>query len=206
MTLVPRRLPLWRKAGVIFIHVPKNAGTSVNEAVYGRFMGHVPARLVSRLAPRAFASLPSFSLLRDPVDRCRSAYRFARAGRGRGDGAIAGMASAGLYRRPEFESFERFVAEWLVRQDLASADPVFRTQASYVCDSNGVVLVDHLGRVESIHETEEWVSECLRRPVRFLRTNTTLRGSSPKRIDAHTRSMVESLYEADLRLITSRFG
>jgi hypothetical protein len=115
------------------------------------------------------------------------------------------MAQPGLYRRPEFESFDRFVAEWLVLQDLASVDPVFRTQASYVCDVDDVVLVDHLGRVESIRETEEWVSERLGRPVRFGRTNTT-RGSSPKAVDAHTRSTIEALYKVDVELLASRFG
>jgi chondroitin 4-sulfotransferase 11 len=37
--LVRRRAHLLREAGIVFIHIPKAAGSSVNQALYGRFMG-----------------------------------------------------------------------------------------------------------------------------------------------------------------------
>ncbi len=53
-----RRTPRWRKAGAIFIHIPKNGGTSINVALYAMFMGHYTASEVRQFAPRTFKDLP----------------------------------------------------------------------------------------------------------------------------------------------------
>ena len=34
--LVFRRSAAWRKTGLIFVHVPKNDGTSITNAIYGQ--------------------------------------------------------------------------------------------------------------------------------------------------------------------------
>ena len=142
-----RRAPIWQHHEVIFIHVPKCAGSSVNEALYGRFMGHIPAHVIARFCDAQTAALPAFALLRDPVARAVSAYNFVRAGAGAGTGVISQVRAPQRFHVPAFESFDRFAQEWLPAQTLSKADPVFRTQASYVCDPKGSVLVEHLGRV-----------------------------------------------------------
>tara|TARA_B100000212_G_scaffold315324_1_gene269437 strand:- start:227 stop:580 length:354 start_codon:yes stop_codon:yes gene_type:complete len=76
-----RRLPIWKKHNVIFIHVPKAAGVSVNNAIYGRPLGHFYAIDVQSMYPKIFKDLFTFSVVRHPVDRLYSAYFFhARVG------------------------------------------------------------------------------------------------------------------------------
>ncbi|GAH07415.1 unnamed protein product, partial [marine sediment metagenome] len=58
-------------------HIPRNGGTSINNALYGRFMGHYTARDVRFWAPDLFGRLPSFAVTRNPWARLLSAYRFA---------------------------------------------------------------------------------------------------------------------------------
>lgn len=53
--LVQRRSPLWLRSGIVFVHIPKAAGTSFNQALYGRFMGHVTRPLDSKLWDEAQA-------------------------------------------------------------------------------------------------------------------------------------------------------
>lgn len=154
--LVKRREPLWLERGIVFIHIPKAAGTSINSALYGRFMGHVSAADILRWGSPRLRALPRFAVTRNPWGRLVSAYRFARQGAGQG-GIVAGIANPRLYQGPAFGSFERFVTEWLAPRDVDTLDGVFRMQFPYVCDGDGRVIVDHLGRVEDLRPTREFI-------------------------------------------------
>lgn len=155
--LIRRRARFWIEAGVVFIHVPKAAGTSINQALYGRFMGHVRARDLRRWAPAKVKALPSFAVTRNPWDRLVSAYRFALRGHGIGGELQAGVWRPQQYRVAEFESFERFVREWLPARKVEKLDAIFRPQSHFVCDSAGLVLVDHLGSLDDLEPTFEFL-------------------------------------------------
>jgi hypothetical protein len=157
--LVRRRAKYWRRAGIVFIHVPKAAGTSINEALYGRFIGHPHALDVRRWAPADIKALPSFSVVRNPWDRLVSAWRFARQGHGVGETYRAGMWQPARYQVPEFESFERFVREWLEPRDVRRLDGVFQPQSMFLCDRSGHILVDHVGQLEDLKPTYAFIAE-----------------------------------------------
>ena len=77
-----RRRNDFRKAGVVLIHVPRTAGTSLALELYGRFVGHFSlADLCAVSAPDVLA-LPRFAIVRNPWDRLVSAWAFAKAGGG----------------------------------------------------------------------------------------------------------------------------
>jgi hypothetical protein len=169
--LVRRRAEYWRRAGIVFIHVPKVAGTSMNEALYGRFMGHPRALDLKRWAPPDVKALPSFSLTRNPWDRLVSAYRFASAGQGVGESYRAGMWKPERYRVPEFESFERFVRDWLAPRDATKLDGVFQPQWLFLCDRRMNLLVDHVGRLEDLGPTYDFIARVLGSAPRIARAN-----------------------------------
>ena len=169
--LVRRRARHWLRAGIVFIHVPKAAGTSINEALYGRFMGHARASDLRRWAPAAVNALPSFSVTRNPWDRLLSAYRFAKSGQGIGDSYRAGMWRPHLYRGPEFASFERFVREWLAPRDVTKLDGVFQPQWLFLCDRDKKLLVDHAGRLENLGPTYAFIEAHIGPIVPLARAN-----------------------------------
>ncbi|MDQ4086405.1 MAG: sulfotransferase family protein [Pseudomonadota bacterium] len=164
----------WWRAGAVFIHVPKTAGTSFNQALYGRFIGqHLRAVDVARWAPPVVRALPSFAVVRNPWDRLVSAYRFARRGHGAGDGPRAYIRRPDLYRAPEFSSFERFVKEWLVEREVTAIEDVFRPQSFFLCDGRGNVLVDHVGRLEQLAPTCDFVARHTGRRLDLPRLNAS---------------------------------
>ncbi|HWT11294.1 MAG TPA: sulfotransferase family 2 domain-containing protein [Allosphingosinicella sp.] len=169
--LVRRRARYWRRAGIVFIHVPKAAGTSFNEALYGRFMGHPRASDIARWGSAAVRALPSFSVTRNPWDRLLSAYRFARQGGGQGETYRAGMWQPERYRVPEFESFERFVTQWLAERDVEKLDGVFQPQWLFLCDRDLKPLVDHVGRLEDLGPTYAFVERHIGRFAPIARAN-----------------------------------
>jgi hypothetical protein len=76
------RIPAAMRArNLIFVHVPRVAGTSVVRALYGDGCIHHHSMRYYRAVDPGFAqSAESFALLRDPFDRFASAYAYMRAG------------------------------------------------------------------------------------------------------------------------------
>jgi len=167
-----RRLPYWRQAGAIFVHVPKAAGTSVSQALYGRPLDHLRAREIRSVCPGDFQRLFTFSLVRNPWARTLSAYRFACSG----GTAVAGIRDAQRYQGPAFRSFEAFLEEWLVHQDLQRIDKVFRPQGYFLMDAAGQVMVEHVGRVEAMQETVAVLQRRLGRQLDIPRMNALSHG------------------------------
>jgi hypothetical protein len=196
----------WTRAGVVFIHVPKAAGTSVNLALYGRFMGHFTAAEVRRWGSAEVNALPSFAVTRNPWDRLVSAYRFLKLGKGVGGKREVSVRQAQQYRIPEFQSFETFVREWLAPRDLRKLDHALRPQWPFVCDRAGRVLVDHVGRVEDLRPTLDFLRDTIGASPDIPRSNTS--GSAVNYRDFYTPSLVQlvaGLYAADIEKFSYDF-
>lgn len=198
--IVTRRAHLWARRGIVFIHVPKAAGTSISEALYGRFMGHVRATDVLRWAPRSVRSLPRVAVVRNPWARLVSAYRFVRRGAGIGGPHAGRVWHAEQYQTPEFSTFGSFV-NWLSSQNVRKLDQAFRPQILFVCDSNGDVIVDHLGRVESLEATHRFLEEHVRSLPPFSRSNRS--GDPVDYRSFYTPELIEQvgrIYADDVRV------
>ncbi|MCG5514332.1 sulfotransferase family 2 domain-containing protein [Ectothiorhodospira shaposhnikovii] len=166
-----RRYPYWSREKVVFVHVPKAAGTSINKALYGRTIGHYTAVEIRSRFPRLYSRSFVFSVVRNPWDRLLSAYRFAKVGRT----DSMGIAHPERYQIPEFSTFERFLQEWLVYQDLHKADYVFQPQTRFVCEPECTqeVIVDYLGKMEDLEVDIKAVENKLGRSLKLPRSNVT---------------------------------
>ncbi|WP_425102263.1 hypothetical protein [Tropicibacter sp. S64] len=144
--------PEVRRAGVIFIHIPKNAGTTVSTQLYGGHIGHRSARFYRASDPAFFAAAPSFAISRDPLERFLSAFHFARQG---GSASVpaspAATAFAQTFASPE-ACAEHIAAIGPAARDRL--DPVFRSQSHYVCDEDGALMIGQLLRIEAIEGQE----------------------------------------------------
>ena len=191
-----RRRPRWKAAGAIFIHVPKAAGVSVSRALYGRPLGHFPAVDIRRVCPAAFSNLFTFGVVRHPVDRLYSAYRFARAG---GTGEM-GMANPALYQSHYFSSFDKFVSEWLPNQDINKVDGVFKPQHLYLCDGDAVI-VDKVIKLEQIEQGMQEISALMAKEIVLGHHNKSQ--VSPFAIEsADTMSIIKQIYQKDFSLFS----
>ena len=200
-----RRYFNWSKANCIFVHVPKAAGTSVNKAIYGRTLGHYSACEIQEKFPKLYERVFTFSLVRNPWDRVLSAYRFACVGRT----DSMGVNNPGQYRIPEFGSFERFVCEWLPKQNVDRLDYIFRPQWMFVCDERGQVMVDHLGRIEEMNATVEILADKLGQKISIKNENSTRSSRENDFREAYTRpemiDIVRSVYGRDIDLFKYSF-
>lgn len=140
-TIGKRTLADVLRARVLFVHVPKTGGTSISKIVYGRNLPHFTAEFFDAVFGDALAGTPSFAVLRHPMLRLMSCYRFTISG------GTEIMASNRFERRRlgGLESFPAFV-DFLYgcRDRLQSLPSTFHPQASFVLDKKSTVMVDRL--------------------------------------------------------------
>jgi len=135
------RMPAAMRARrLIFVHVPRAAGTSIVRMLYGPgSIRHYSMRYYRAIDPVFAREAQSFALLRDPVDRFISAYAFVRS-RGTPASRLSAVFAA---QTAHIASVDDYLAFLEARGPL-DLDFVMRPQSWFVCDSNGAVLVKQL--------------------------------------------------------------
>jgi hypothetical protein len=187
------QLSVIRQAGVLFVHVPRTGGTSISQLLYGRNLPHVSLAFWHNVGGHSIQRLPSFSIIRSPVARIASAYRFIRSG-GTSLRASSRHDPLGVRKLP---SFAAFVDALALQPAYMQSYDVLRPQSEYVTDPSGRLLVDRLFSFEEIAQgapnLRRWLG---------LDDIPVLKASQgdPPAVLVRTRQLIESLYEDDLRL------
>lgn len=192
-----RRWRHYRRAGAVFIHVPKAAGSSIAMALYGRRLGHHPARRLMQEDPESWAALEKFSVLREPVSRFLSAYVYALAG-GTAEGAIRWRAE---YDDPALRDVNAFVLDYLARGDLLDKDVVFWPQSHFVRGAAGEAVAGlALYSTEDPETLAAWLASLgCAAPARINRGQPA--AGLNLAIGGEARRRLESLYAADFALL-----
>lgn len=154
-----------RASGVLFIHIPKNAGYSISQALYGRQVWHNTALYLREADPVFFERSVSFAVVRNPWDRTVSAYEYYRGGG-------TSLAPVGIsLAEPVLQSFENFVRFLVANSEqLNVLDEAVWEQNLFVNDGDGNCIVDFLGRFEDLPGLETLLLEkrILRAPFQHL--------------------------------------
>lgn len=192
------RLPLdpYREQGLLFIHVPKCGGSSI-EAGIGTFHGHRSAPYFAHADRALFERLWKVALVRNPFDRLVSGFHYLKnhtnAPR---DRQWARETLGGIPDFPAFlgalesRGFRRRVLCWLH----------FVPQWFFLCDAEGRLLVDHLGRLERFDAFAEAVGERVGRQIVGIREKPSQRGDYRGYFDARTAGIVRNMYRRDFEI------
>jgi GT2 family glycosyltransferase len=187
------------RLGVLFIHIPKNAGVSYSHALYRRQVWHRTARYYRAVRPSIFKTCDSFALLRDPVERCLSAYEFLRAG-----GSARAVASQKIARIvKDFKSIHEYldyVSENINKPFML--DNVMRCQRWFIEDLDSRVIVKRLFILEEDAQAlESYLDKLGIREVPAI--NVTLKKQISEKSDSRVLERIGMIYAADYALIES---
>lgn len=186
-----------RARDLIFVHVPRVAGTSISRALYGRACTrHHSMRYYRALDPDFCDRATSFALLRDPFDRLASAFFFIRT-QGTPD---CRLSQVFVEQTAHIETVDDYL-DFLEGRGPLDMDFIMRPQNWFVCDpATGAVLVDKLFLYgEDDAQLAAWLARHGVRELPWL--NRARRSALP--FTARQRRRVERLYAGDFALIES---
>ena len=194
---IPHFAQLERES-VAFIHIPKNAGTSITKSLWGRNSpGHYKWWFYQYyFGAQRYREMFKFAFCRDPYSRLVSAYRYlARGGNTPSDAKFSKEHLAGC------EDFSAFV------QKLSHSSSVFnwvhfQPQYPFVFNERGHLMVDHLGRFEHFAEEIGHLGKILGREIPLTHEKNGGNTDLGAFYDSdRTREIVAALYARDFELL-----
>jgi hypothetical protein len=130
---------------LIFIHIPKAAGTSVLRGITSfPIRDHLTYYEYLIANKRRFDKYFKLSVVRNPYDRLESLYFYFKKG-GNGSKDLAWKELLEL----KFDTYEKFVLEFLCVETIFS-DRMLWPQTSYIFDSHDNLMVNKICKLESI--------------------------------------------------------
>ena len=144
-----------REAGVLFVHVPKCAGTTI---ILQRPLahGHRSAEFFLWRDPELFRSVFTFGFVRNPYDRLVSAFHYLRSNKTSARDGEFGRRAVGHYK--DFREFAADLKTGSARR-RALGWVHFLPQTYYLCNAKGDLLVDFVGRTETFADDLDRLNE-----------------------------------------------
>lgn len=180
----------------IFIHIPKAAGSSIAQALFGANSRHLRYTEYEKANSKKFHSYFKFSFVRNPWSRLYSAYSFLKKG-GMNE-MDSRWAEENLGRYSDFESF---VKGWVNEENIWSWVH-FIPQHYFICDDALNIKMDFVGRFEQMDTDIAFVQQRLGMPLKQLSKVNATSGEtySPRIYTKETRDIVERVYAKDIEL------
>jgi hypothetical protein len=193
----PYSLKMFDDHRCIFVHIPKCAGISINQALFGHLgAGHRTIGWYQLIfEPGKFNSYFKFSVVRNPFDRLVSAYTFLQGG-----GLTEKDRRWALEHLSGYNDFDSFVKGWLTRKNIYIGLH-FIPQYRFVCTRNKKVMVDYIANVETLDQDFNKIANRLGVGGELPMQNTSARSHAYQDYYTdETRAIVREVYEDDLQI------
>jgi chondroitin 4-sulfotransferase 11 len=179
---------------LVFLHIPKTAGTSLGEAL--GFGVHIPHRhSVNISTARRYPDFLRFCFVRDPWDRAVSAFLYSKRMAARG--VFNGDPARDFLRERGDVDFRTFAAGFLTRS-AAAQSLHFREQTHWIRRGEP----QFIGRVERMTADVALLARLIGEPIEIRRSNES---SADRPYAAHydtpTRELIGRIYRNDVALL-----
>lgn len=198
-------LTSWSRAhNAVFVHIPKNAGTSI-AATLGivRSDGlHAPAIGYRAADRRFYRKAYSFAVVRNPWDRIVSAFHFVKFSSNSPQDVE--WRATHLSDIDRFPDFVRRLADKSFRKEVMTYH-LFQPQWFFLCDYFGRLIVDDLVRYEELDQEIGRVAERLNLAAVLTHHNASAHRPYADQYDRATKDIVASIYRKDIQLLGYEF-
>ena len=186
---------------IIFIHIPKTAGISLVKSIFGdvTLEGHRSVSFYKQVFGNRYSDFFTFTIVRNPWDRLYSAYKFLEKGGMNIHDKNAFETHISIYR-----DFEDFVLNGLNEKIIWEIMHLI-PQHEFVCDKNGKIIVDHIGRFENLNKSIEKINDILKSDFKLEHHNKTDKKDYK---DIYTTKMIEKvhqIYQKDIDIFEYNF-
>jgi len=186
---------------LLFIHIPKNAGTGVINQLNMKPHGHYDWRT----HPNFKGNYTKFSIVRNPWCRLVSTYEFAKMDKSYWHN------KTNHTRHPDFhicstKSFTEIV-NILYNTPHKLIHPGWKNQFPYICNEKDKIMVDHIIKMENL---DEGLNNLLNKlgfdSIKLKKVNVSTRSSYEKYYNEITQNLVGEIYNKDIALFNYSFG
>ncbi len=184
-------LPMFKESETIFVHIPKTAGTSVSQALYGEQPWHHPIKLYAELDQEKYNQYFKFAFVRNPWDRLYSTFCYAK------------KISHPVLRGPlsdiaKIESFEEFVLDWCTHKKI-NEHFFLMPQFNYLTLDGETLAIDYVGYFENLENDFQHIAKKLNITVELPVTNQSKKKVNKGAVyTQEMREKVAELYHLDL--------
>tara|TARA_B100001142_G_scaffold74122_1_gene74787 strand:- start:778 stop:1509 length:732 start_codon:yes stop_codon:yes gene_type:complete len=190
------------KKSSFIIHIPKTAGTSVYKSIYGTDISYShfnwkDLRIIMK--DKKFSDYFSFSIVRNPWDRCLSAYEFLRSG---GDNLKDRRFNKNFLSN--FSSFEDFVKNGLSKRKIINWIH-FIPQTNFTYSENDKCMVDYILRFENIENDYAQIKKKLEGSSLLKYNVNRTNDNYQKHYDEEMKNIIYKVYSRDIRLLKYEF-
>lgn len=183
-----------RKNNILYVHVPRCGGLSVTKALYGHFRDHHTALFFRNVDRAFFASAFKFAIVREPIGRALSGYKFI-LNKGTADLALDRGWQIITKHIKTLDHYIGFLEEHSPR--LHQLEYIMRPQVHFVTDEDGKLLVDKLFRLECDMEA---VNSLFRSWGLTEVPHVNATPATSFRLDERQAERLSVLYAADVRM------
>jgi hypothetical protein len=178
-----------------FIHINKTGGSSIEKALGVPLVHETALAFRERIGERRWNQRFSFAIVRNPWDRAVSHYHYRRM-----------TNQTGLAEKPL--PFNEWIKRVYVDRspEYVNEEKMFLTQADWVCDAQGRIMVDYIGRFENLQASWDEICERLQREKSLLpHEKKSSRGGFRDYYDDESRAIVAQFFHRDLELFDYTF-
>lgn len=188
----------YNNANIIFIHIPKCGGSSIAKQIYGGNRGHHSANELNQRLPNLYINLPKFTLIRNPIDRIQSAYGYVIS-RGNDYGFVKQYPE---YNEECFQSFSRFITEWLPKYGTDKTGVIFNPQIQFLKLNDAVDKNIDIYRLDDISTLISSLSDnhCINISNILINANPY---KGERTINKDLIKLIEEIYKSDFELYES---
>lgn len=198
----------------IFIHIPKTAGKSISQTLFGNFAGgHTQVGgYLNIFGASTFNKYYKFAFVRNPWDRIFSAFNHYVNGASKFPTDNNWEVEYLFYQDhlSHLKSFEEFVMDWLNEERVLNSAIHFIPQHLMITlpENRDNILVDFLGRFENIDEDYKKICNKLNIPEKELEHINISNTNNQPFFQMYTKEMIDKiavLYAKDIELFQYSF-
>ena len=188
---------------VIFIHIPKAAGTSIKQSLRSldSFLewGHQSYFAFNYLlGSQIYQQSFSFAFVRNPWDRLVSEYFYIK------NGSNSKHKEFFHHHLSRFDSFSDFVIQWLSLKHIYLYSN-FLPQYRFITNSVGNIMVSHVARFEQIDTEIDYISSHINYKFNCPVFNASAHDHYRSYYTDKAKEVVREIYRKDIELFGYQF-
>lgn len=216
-------MPVYHGLKTVFVHIPKNAGSSVAWTLYNENLKtneisheadkHETIIDIKRYYPSWFFDKSfKFSIVRNPWDRIVSWFHYYKE-----MWSEEGDLPEGICSKSHIDKFVKMdFSEWIkslekfdingCNSEIACPFYYIEEQWKYIVDFGDMLLVDYIAKVETIDD--DWKNICKEIGIDYSKLpclNITKRNNYKDYYNDETKSIIEKVYKKDIEFFNYEF-